>query len=113
MEGSAKLWEQHPKAMPAALALHEAILRRAIETNGGEIFKTVGDACYAVFRSAPEAFAAGLAIQRALCAQDWGKVERVRVRMALHIGPAEKRNDDYFGLTLNRVDRLVHLGHGG
>jgi predicted ATPase/class 3 adenylate cyclase len=113
MEGSAKLWEQHPKAMPAVLTLHEAILRRVIETNGGQIFKTVGDACYAVFRTAPEAFAAGLAIQRALHAQDWGKVERVRVRMALHIGPAEKRNDDYFGLTLNRVDRLVHIGHGG
>jgi predicted ATPase/class 3 adenylate cyclase/Tfp pilus assembly protein PilF len=113
MEGSAKLWEQHADAMPAVLTLHEVILRHAIEANGGQIFKTVGDACYAVFRSAPAAFAAGLAIQRALYAQDWGKVERVRVRMALHIGPAEKRTDDYFGLTLNRVDRLVHLGHGG
>jgi predicted ATPase/class 3 adenylate cyclase/Tfp pilus assembly protein PilF len=113
MEGSAKLWEQQPKAMPAVLTLHEAILRRAIETNAGRIFKTVGDACYAVFRSASEAFAAGLAIQRALYVQDWGQVEPVRVRMALHIGPAEKRNDDYFGLTLNRVDRLVQIGHGG
>ena len=33
--------------------------------------------------------------------------------MALHSGPAEYRDGDYFGPTLNRVARLLALGHGG
>src|SRR5215207_3298505 len=31
IEGSTQLWEQHPQAMPAALARHDAILRQAME----------------------------------------------------------------------------------
>ena len=33
--------------------------------------------------------------------------------MALHSGPAELRDGDYFGPTLNRVARLLALGRGG
>jgi hypothetical protein len=35
------------------------------------------------------------------------------VRVALHAGPAEERGGDYYGPTLNCVDRLVSAGHGG
>ena len=31
IEGSTKLWEQHPEAMKSALAKHDAILKEAIE----------------------------------------------------------------------------------
>ena len=37
----------------------------------------------------------------------------LRVRMALHTGAAEERDDDYFGPTLNRVARLLAIAHGG
>lgn len=33
--------------------------------------------------------------------------------MAVHVGTAEKRDGDYFGPALNRVARLLALGHGG
>jgi class 3 adenylate cyclase len=33
--------------------------------------------------------------------------------MALHTGVAEAREGDYFGPPLNRVARLLQLGHGG
>jgi predicted ATPase len=33
--------------------------------------------------------------------------------MALHTGPAERRDNDYFGPTLNRVARLLAVAHGG
>ncbi|HXH61982.1 MAG TPA: tetratricopeptide repeat protein, partial [Fimbriimonadaceae bacterium] len=34
-------------------------------------------------------------------------------RAALHTGPAEHRNGDYFGVELSRVGRLLSAGHGG
>jgi predicted ATPase/class 3 adenylate cyclase len=116
IEGSTQLWEQHPEAMKAALARHDAILRAAIENHHGRVFKTVGDAFYAAFSKAPEALAAALAAQRALHAEVGQAVEDgpiIRVRMALHTGAADERDGDYFGPSLNRVARLLAIGYGG
>src|SRR5215210_3942474 len=44
IEGSTRLWEQHPRAMPQALARHDAIVRDAIENHSGVVFRTAGDA---------------------------------------------------------------------
>src|SRR5438034_11600349 len=107
IEGSTRLWEQQPEAMRAALAGHDALLRDAIEAHGGQIFKTVGDQFCAAFATAPEALTAALAAQRALQAHAWGETGALRVRMALHTGAAEPREGDYFGLSLNRVKRLL------
>ena len=116
IQGSTRLWEQHPEAMKLALARHDAILRHAIESHGGHVFKTVGDAFYAAFTSAPEAVSAALDAQRALHAEAQkaaagGPV--IRVRMGLHSGAVEARDNDYFGPPLNRVARLMSAGHGG
>jgi predicted ATPase/class 3 adenylate cyclase len=113
IEGSTRLWERHPEAMRTALARHDALLRQAIESRGGHVFKTVGDAFCAVFSSAPDAARASLDAQRALHAADWDAVGAVRVRMALHTGEADERGGDYFGPALNRVARLLAIGHGG
>ena len=43
----------------------------------------------------------------------WGATGPLRVRMALHTGAAELRDGDYFGPPLNRVARILALGHGG
>jgi len=83
--GSIKLWEQYPQAMPSALARHDALVRHAVEPSGGRVFKTVGDACYAVFGAAADALAAALAAQHALMAEDWDQLP-LRVRVALHAG---------------------------
>lgn len=109
IEGSTQLWEQYPASMPATLARHDTLLRQTIEGWGGEVFKMVGDAVYAVFASAPEAVEAAVEAQRALRIE----VPGIRVRMALHTGEAEPRGDDYFGPALNRVARLLTAGHGG
>ena len=116
IQGSTRLWEQHPEAMKAALARHDAILRQAIESHGGHVFKTVGDAFYAAFTSAPDAVSAALDAQRALHAEaqkaaPGGPI--IRVRMGLHSGAVEARDNDYFGPPLNRVARLMSAGHGG
>ena len=113
IEGSTRLWEQYPEAMRVALARHDALLREAIESNDGVVFKTVGDAFCAAFPTAPKALVAALAAQRALMAEPWETGVSLRVRMALHVGVAEERNGDYFGPPLNRVARLLAIGHGG
>ena len=113
VQGSTSLWESEPKAMSEALSRHDEILRKAIEANNGHVFKTVGDAFHATFSAAPDALEAALEAQRALLGEVWDLPTPLRVRMALHTGPAEERDGDYFGPSLNRVARLLSAGHGG
>ncbi len=113
IEGSTSLWERHPEAMGPALARHNVILRAAIQGHGGYIFATAGDGASAVFTTASDALAAALDAQLALHAEAWGNIPPLRVRMALHTGAAEQRDGEYVGPALNRVARLLGLGHGG
>jgi class 3 adenylate cyclase len=99
--------------MQHALQRHDAILRDGIERHGGHAFKTVGDAFYAAFPTAPGAGAAAVAAQRALAAEPWGETTLGGVRMALHTGVADERDGDYFGPALNRVARLLEAAYGG
>src|SRR5277367_4419592 len=113
IEGSTRHWDQQPEAMKAALARHDAILRSSIEAHGGHVFKTIGDAFCAAFHVAPEALTAALEAQRNLAVESWGETGELRVRMALHAGSVQQRENDYFGPPLNRVARLLGAGHGG
>src|SRR5438309_10227127 len=99
IEGSTRMWEAHPRAMQAAIARHDALLREAIEQHGGYVFKTVGDAFCAAFPTAPQALDAALSAQRALYTADWLSLglNPIKARMALHTGLAQVRDNDYFG----------------
>jgi len=113
VEGSTVRWEGAPDAMELALGRHDELMRGAIEAHGGYVFKTIGDEFCAAFASAQEAMAAALDAQRALATEDFSAVEGIRVRMALHSGTATERDGDYFGPAVNRVARLLAIGHGG
>ena len=113
IEGSTERWERDPAAMAVALARHNELLASAIETHGGYVFKVIGDAFCAAFAAAPDATAAALSAQRALLAEDFSSVGGIHVRTALHTGDAQEREGDYLGPTVNRVARLVSIGHGG
>src|SRR5438045_2312475 len=114
IEASTKRWEAYPQAMQAAFARQEAILRHAIEANGGYAYKTIVDAIQAAFPTAPHALRSAVDAQHALFAEPWpAETGDVRVRMALHTGTHEERGDDYVGPALNRVARLLSTGHGG
>src|SRR5262245_41160993 len=102
IEGSTRRWEERPEAMRVALARHDALIRAAIQDNGGHVVKTMGDAFHAAFDRAPDALAAALGAQRSLHAEQWGEIGPLRVRMALHTGAAEERDGDYYGPPLNR-----------
>src|SRR5271170_4138016 len=90
--------------MRAALAAHDDVLRKAIETHGGFMFKHTGDGVCAAFASPRSAVDAAAAAQREL---------QLPVRMGIATGEAELRDNDYFGMVLNRAARLMAAGHGG
>ncbi len=113
IEGSTRLWEAEPEAMTKALRRHDEIVRSAIEQPGGYVFKTIGDAFCAAFSTAESAIEAVLAAQRALTGQRWPTSQPLKVRMALHSGACEERDNDYFGPAVNRVARLESVAHGG
>ena len=113
IEGSTRRWQQDARAMAAAVARHDVLLHEAIADQGGVVFKTVGDAFCAAFATAPPAIAAALAAQRALAVEAWGEIGEIRVRMGIHVGESEERDNDYFGPAVNRVARLMSAGHGG
>ena len=114
IEGSTALWERDRSAMATAVDRHLAVLRQAIESQHGVLYKVVGDATQAAFATAPAALAAALSGQRALRAEDWRGFGPLRVRMALHAGEAEPGPiGDYLTPALNRLARLLAVGPGG
>ncbi|OBJ22968.1 ATP-binding protein [Mycobacterium colombiense] len=104
VEGSTRRWEADADAMRRALATHDKVLRKAIETHGGFMFKHTGDGVCAAFASPRSAVDAAVAAQRVL---------ELPVRMGIATGEAERRDGDYFGAALNRAARVMAAGHGG
>jgi predicted ATPase/class 3 adenylate cyclase len=113
IEGSTARWEQDHAAMQDAVRRHDAILRAAVAQFGGHVFKKIGDAYCAAFVRPEDAVAAMLVAQKGLAAQDFTAVDGLPLRVALHTGTADERDGDYFGPALNRVARLLAIGHGG
>ncbi len=125
IQGSTPLWERVPEAMQTAVALHQSLLGRAIEANGGVVFKIVGDAFQAAFPLASQALSAAISAQRELQSAVWPeKTGLLKVRMGVHTGPAEVIHapnaaaagtiSDYaVSHTLNRSGRIMSAGHGG
>jgi predicted ATPase/class 3 adenylate cyclase len=113
IEGSTRLWEEQRPAMAAALEAHDGLLRSAVESAGGTVVKTTGDGLLAAFDRPGAALAAAVDGQHALDGRAWPTTVPLRVRMGVHAGSAEVRDGDFFGPALNRVARLMAIGHGG
>ena len=99
--------------MQDAVRRHDEIVRAAIAAHAGYVFKTIGDAFCAAFARPERAVAAMLDVQRALATEDFSALDGLRVRAAVHTGTADEREGDYFGSAVNRVARLLAIGHGG
>jgi class 3 adenylate cyclase len=112
VEGSTRLWEQHPQTMEAALARHDALAAEIIASHHGKVVKHRGggDSLFAVFARALDAAAGATQLQQALALEPWPEGIPLRARMALHTGDASLRDGDYFGATVNRCARLRPTG---
>lgn len=104
IEGSTRRWEADAEGMRVALDAHNQVLREAIETHAGHVFKYTGDGMCSVFTSPRTAVDAAIAAQRAL---------ELPVRIGIATGEAELHDGDYSGPVLNRTARLMAAGHGG
>ena len=115
VEGSARLWEADADAMAVALEFHEALIARLVESHRGRLLKGKGegDSTLSVFQRASDAVACAGALQRSLATASWPSRLELRLRVALHSGEAQERDDDYFGPVLNRAARLRSLAAGG
>jgi predicted ATPase len=113
VEGSTRLWLDHPDVMHEVLARHDEIVRGAIESHAGYVVKTTGDGFHAAFGTARDALEAALSAQHALAAEMPVLGVAVKVRMGVHTGEARVRDGDYYGPELNRAARLMAVGHGG
>ena len=90
LEGSTRLWEEHPEAMQGALARHDEILRDAIERarrphrqdDGRRRARRVRRP--RATRSPPRSTRSARSRPR-----PWGETGPLRVRMGIHTGPAE------------------------
>ena len=117
IEGSTKLAQQYPEAMPGLLARHHEILHQAIEAHNGYVFQVVGDSFAAAFHSASDALNAAADAQRKLYNEAWTPAP-IKVRMGIHTGatqvevvPNETRYSGYATLALTQ--RIMTAGHGG
>jgi predicted ATPase/class 3 adenylate cyclase/DNA-binding CsgD family transcriptional regulator len=116
IEGSTGRWEVSTEAMASAVARHYEILDAAVAAHGGvrPIEQGEGDSMVAAFARASDAVAAAVEAQRALVNEPWPEGAGIRVRMALHTGEAQVRDELYYvGPSIIRCARLRGLAHGG
>ncbi len=115
--GSTSMWERESaEDMRTAIMRHYEILSEAVDANGGvrPQEQGEGDSIVAAFARPSEALAAASAAQLALAAERWPTTSPVRVRMAIHTGEANLRDDaNYAGQSIIRTARLRNIGHGG
>ena|GEM_PF-750351 len=113
VEGSTLLWEQRPDEMRLALERHDHIVRSSIEQHDGYVFSLAGDQFVAAFHNVADAVSAARAAQGLVEAESWPDHASIRIRIGIHVGVAEERDNDYFGQVLNRTARIVAAAHGG
>ena len=113
IQGSSRLWENHPDQMTVATARHDEMLREAVGDHDGLVFATTGDGMAVAFRTATDAVAAARRIREVLDAEPWPDPIGLKVRLGIHTGEAVERDGDYFGAAVNRAARVMAAAHGG
>ena len=113
IEGSTRLLTRLRGRYAEVLGEHQRLLRAAFDEHDGREVHTEGDAFFVAFARASDAIATVVSAQRSLAAQRWPEGVEVRVRMGVHTGEAEVREEDYVGLDVHRAARICAAGHGG
>jgi predicted ATPase/class 3 adenylate cyclase/DNA-binding CsgD family transcriptional regulator len=113
IESSTSSWEVDGAAMGPAVSRHYELLDECVARWAGvrPVEQGEGDSIVAAFSRPSDAVNAALDAQRALLAE---LADQFRVRMALHTGEAQLRDEaNYFGRTVIRCARLRSCAHGG
>ena len=116
VESSTRMWEADNDRASAAIDRQYELLHTIITSHDGvlPLEQGEGDSVVAAFTRASAACAAALDVQRAFAEERWPSERPLRVRIALHTGEAQLRNEqNYFGPAIVRCARLRSIGHGG
>ncbi|HZR76497.1 adenylate/guanylate cyclase domain-containing protein [Bradyrhizobium sp.] len=91
--------------------VRQNIVVPSIAAHRGRIVKTVGDSMLAEFASTVDAARCAVEVQRAMAAQNTGKLPQVRIefRIGLHVGDVIVDDNDIFGDCVNIAARLQGL----
>ena len=114
IEGSTRLVQQLGDEYGALLAHHHALVRDALQEQGGQEIDKQGDALFFAFRRARDAVRASVRAQLAFAAASWPRGVEVRIRIGIHTGePPGLVEGGYHGLDVVRAARISGAAHGG
>ena len=88
-----------------ALRAHNGVVQEAVDRNGGNSLKFLGDGWMVTFHCPRDAVDAAVAVQRAL-AEDPAP-DGFRVRIGIHTGTALAENDDFVGKDVVLASRIT------
>jgi class 3 adenylate cyclase len=95
------------------LRWHDDALRTLFARSGGEVINSTGDGFFVAFDSARRGIDCAIAIQRALVEHRRTSGFAPSVRIGLHAGEANRRGDDYSGMTVHVAARVAALAGDG
>ena len=100
------------KPDPAALEIHDAVVREAIGAHDGRVFGEAGHGAHVVFERPVDAVLAArdAAVELRRAAADR---RTLRVRMAVHTGEATVNGASFTGPAVTRLGRVRDAGHPG
>jgi class 3 adenylate cyclase len=93
--------------------VHDALVRRALESYGGREVKHTGDGVMASFDQAANAVRSAADIQRRIAAFNADSVETLSVRIGVHAGEPVTDRNDLFGATVQLANRLCSEAEAG
>ena len=130
---STSLWDNHPKEMHEAMAIHDKIIRDNIEKHSGFEVKTLGDSFMMAFTSPRSALSWCLDTQKGFLDADWPEAllthpaakifydesgnlifRGLSLRMGAHWGvPILTSRQDFIGPMVHRASRTTSKADGG
>jgi class 3 adenylate cyclase len=112
--GSDRLYEKLGDA-EALYAVDRCMKRmeRGVAIHSGRVVKIIGDEMMAVFQDADSAIQAACEVQQRIDSLPPVSGVKLSIRAGLHFGPAQERNNDVIGDTVDTAARMVALAKGG
>ncbi|MFQ6397501.1 adenylate/guanylate cyclase domain-containing protein [Nocardia sp. KC 131] len=115
IEGSTALNERlGDRVWVKLLDRHERLVRKCVAEHDGHIVKSQGDGFMIAFAEPEQAVRCGLDVQSALGnGTKPFALDRVRVRIGIHMGKSVRRGDDLFGRNVAMAARVAGQADGG
>jgi adenylate cyclase len=111
--GYTALTQSNEAAALKLLEKHRSLIRPVFARFGGHEVKTIGDAFLVEFGSALQAAESAVEIQKVLHGHNEESVDKVLVRVGIHVGDVVHSGGDVYGDAVNIASRIVPQAQGG